>query len=162
NAWAGAARLLDEHAAKLWGGGAADRYLNGVSPPTRAWKDLLGYRAAFDAEAATFTGTPGLTFATPFDARLKSDTPGDTADRADPRRPDPPKGILGLGRFHARGVRVRRGRPDRPGAGHGAAVRGPVQLGHQLRAGGRKNSPAPALPVPAVHHPGTRGRPASP
>jgi hypothetical protein len=75
NALAGVARLLDGHAAKLWGKGAAGRYLNGVSPPTRAWKDLLGYRAAFDAEAATFTGTPGLTFATPFDSRPRCDTP---------------------------------------------------------------------------------------
>ena len=83
NALAGPARLLDAHAAKLWGAGAASRYLNGVSPPTRAWKDLLGYYAAFDAEAATATGTPGLTFATPFDARMRVDTPLDTPERVD-------------------------------------------------------------------------------
>jgi len=81
NALAGVARLLDGHAVKLWGKGAPGRYLNGVSPPTRAWKDLLGYRAAFDAEAATFTGTAGMTFATPFDSRGRCDTPLDTADR---------------------------------------------------------------------------------
>jgi len=79
NALAGAARVLDGHATRLWGKAAGDRYLNGVAPPTRTWKDLLGWRAAFDAEVATQTGTPGLTLATPFDARPRCDTPGDTA-----------------------------------------------------------------------------------
>ncbi|MEK7477427.1 MAG: FtsX-like permease family protein [Candidatus Coatesbacteria bacterium] len=80
NALAGTARVLDAHAEKLWGKtGAGERYLNGVAPPTRSWKDLLGWRAAFDAEVATQTGTPGLTFATPFDARDRCDTPADTA-----------------------------------------------------------------------------------
>ena len=84
NALAGAARVLDGHAARMWGKpGAGDRYLNGVAPPTRTWKDLLGWRAAFDAEVATQTGTPGLTFATPFDARPRCDTPGDTAAAVD-------------------------------------------------------------------------------
>lgn len=84
NALAGLARSLDAHAKKLWGGAAGDRYLNGVAPVSRTWKDLLGWRAAFDAEAATNAGTAGLTFATPFDARLRADTPGDTPARADP------------------------------------------------------------------------------
>jgi hypothetical protein len=83
NAMAGQARILDDHAKKLWGAGAAEYYLNGVSPPTRSWKDLLGYRAAFDSEAATLTGTLALALATPFDARLKCDTPLDTPDRVD-------------------------------------------------------------------------------
>ncbi len=84
NALAGLARSLDAHAKRLWPVGAADRYLNGVAPVSRTWKDLIGWRAAFDAEAATNAGTAGLTFATPFDGRLRADTPGDLAARADP------------------------------------------------------------------------------
>ncbi len=83
NALAGLARGLDGHAKRLWAGAAGERYLNGVAPVSRTWKDLLGWRAAFDAEAATNAGTPGLTFATPFDGRLRADTPGDLPARAD-------------------------------------------------------------------------------
>ncbi len=83
NALAGTARLLDEHATKLYGERASAHYLNGVSPPTRSWKDLLGFNIAFDAEAAIVTGTPALTFATPFDARLRTDTPMDTMGKVD-------------------------------------------------------------------------------
>lgn len=83
NALAGAARLLDDHARRLFGGAAEDRYLNGVSPPTRSWKDLIGFEAAFDAEGALASGTPALTLATPFDSRPLADTPLDTPDRFD-------------------------------------------------------------------------------
>ncbi len=80
NAMAGMARTLDAYATRLYGKGSEGRYLNGVSPPTRTWKDLLGFRAAFDGEAAVLMGTRALTFASPFDARLREDTPLDTPD----------------------------------------------------------------------------------
>ncbi len=83
NAMLRLARALDGHAAKCFGKEADRLYLNGVSPPRRAWKDLLGYPAAFDAEAVINTGTPALTFATAFDARMRADTPLDTFDRVD-------------------------------------------------------------------------------
>jgi len=81
NAMAGLARMLDTYATRLWGREAAERYLNGVSPPTRTWKDMLGFRAAFDSEGAQLLGTRALTFAAPFDARLRVDTPMDTPDK---------------------------------------------------------------------------------
>ena len=83
NAMAGLARMMDTYASRLWGKEASERYLNGVSPPTRTWKDLLGFRAAFDSEGAQLLGTRALTFAAPFDARLRVDTPMDTPDKVD-------------------------------------------------------------------------------
>ena len=77
----GPARIFDNHATKLFGRHAGEYYLNGVSPPIKSWKDLLGFQAAFDAEAASVMGTRGLTLATPFDARLRVDTPNDTRDK---------------------------------------------------------------------------------
>jgi len=83
NAMAGMARQLDAYARKLWGSGASGRYLNGVSPPTRTWKDMMGYQTAYDADGAQLLGTRALTFASPFDARLRVDTPFDTAAKVD-------------------------------------------------------------------------------